>query len=64
MYYIEKYFSINKIEHIPSDAEFSKFVSMRIKLAWVTNTRTDKVFEISQIPRVARSIYEKDLTNY
>ena len=46
MYHIDQDFYINKIEQIPSNTAFSKFVFMRMKLAWLANTRPDIVFEI------------------
>ena len=38
MYQIDQDFYMSKIEQIPSDAEFSKFSFMRMKLAWLKNT--------------------------
>ena len=64
MYHIHQDFYVSKIGKIPSDAEFSKFVSMRMKLAWLANTRPDIVFEILQIAQVTRAMYEKEMTKY
>ena len=49
IYKIDKDFYMRKIEQIPSNAELSKFVSKRMKLAWLAKTRPDIVFKISQI---------------
>ena len=60
MYHIDQDLYMNKIEQIPSNAEFSKFASMKMKLVWLANTRPNKVLEISQISQVTRTMYEKD----
>ena len=39
LYHIDDYFYMAKTYQIPSNAEFSRFASMRIKLTWLTNTR-------------------------
>ena len=57
VYHIDQDLHMNKIEQIPSDAEFSKFPSMRMKLAWLPYTGPDIAPEISQIARVTRSKY-------
>ena len=38
---------MNEIKQIPSDAEFSKFEYVSMKITWLANTRPDKVFETS-----------------
>ena len=55
MHHIDQDFYMSKIEHIPFDAEFSKFTSMRMKLAWLANTLPDVVFEISQTVQMGLS---------
>ena len=64
MYLIDQDFYMSKIEQILSDAEFSKFASMRIKLAWLPNTKPDIVFEISQIAQISQGIYEKHTSKH
>ena len=64
MYHINRDFYISKIVQNPSNAEFSKFTSMRLKLPWLVNTRPDIVLEIPQIAQVARAMYEKDMNTH
>ena len=52
MYHVNQDLYMNSIERIPSNIEFSKFASMRMRLAWLANTRPGLVFEISQIAQV------------
>ena len=52
------------MEQIPSNAEFSTFDSMRMKLAWLENTRRDILLEISQIAQVARAMYENSISTH
>ena len=47
MYHIDIDFYMSKSEQIPSNAEFSTYASMRMKLAWLANIRPDVVLEIS-----------------
>ena len=61
--HIDQYFYMNKIEQIPMDADFSKFASMRIKLAWRANSRLDLVLEISLNAQVTRAAYKQDISN-
>ena len=63
-YYINQDLYLSPIEQIPSDAEYSEFVSMRMKLAWLESTRPEIVFEILQTAQVARSMYRKDTTKH
>ena len=55
---------MNKIEQISSNAEFSKPVSMKMKLAWLANNRHDIVLEIAQVVQVARAMYQKDMSTH
>ena len=64
MDHIDQGFYMRKIGQIPSNAEYSKFASFIMKLAWLTNTRPDIIFEISQIIQVTRTMNEKDITKY
>ena len=45
---------MSKTETIPSNAEFRKFASLRMKLAWLANTKPAIIFEISKIAQVAQ----------
>ena len=58
MYHIELDFYMSR-EQVPSDAEFSKFAFMRMKLEWIENKRPDIVFKILQIAKLTKSMYEK-----
>ena len=55
---------MNRIEQIPSNAEFCKFASLRMKLAWLENTVPNMALEISQIAHVVRALYEKDMSTH
>ena len=55
---------MRKVELIPSNAEFSKIVSMKMKLAWLANTIPDKVLEISKIARVTQAMYERNTSTH
>ena len=61
MYHIDQDFYKRKIKQTPSDAEFSKIDSTRMKLSGLANTRPDIVLESSQTAQVARDISEKDI---
>ena len=50
--------------HIDQDFYISKIEQMRIRLAWLANTRFDTVFENSQITLVTRTMYEKDISRF
>ena len=64
MLIIDQDFYLNKIEQIPSEAEFSKFAPMGMKIAWLANTRPDLAFEISQKAQVTRNIFEQDSSKH
>ena len=49
---------LRKLKELPLDASFSHFTSMRMKLARLSNTRPDCLFEISQLAQVTEEIYE------
>ena len=46
MFHIDQDFYMSRIEQIPLNAKFSRFASMKMKLACLANTRTDIVLEI------------------
>lgn len=50
---------LRKLESLPCDASFSEFRSMRMKLAWLANTRPDCLFEISQLAQVTETMFSK-----
>lgn len=43
---------LNKFEDLPTEASISAFRSMSMRLAWRANTRSDCLFEISQLSQV------------
>lgn len=47
---------LRRLEEIPSDCSFGMFRSMRMKLAWLANTRPDCLFEISQLAQVTEDM--------
>ena len=53
----EQHEYLRKLEELPLDASFSHFKSMRMKLAWLSNSRPDCLFEISQLAQVTDEIY-------
>ncbi|CAN8072966.1 unnamed protein product [Agarophyton chilense] len=56
----EQHSYLKKLEELPSDAKFSLFRSMRMKLAWLANTRPECLFQISQLAQVTETIFEND----
>ena len=44
IYHVDQDFYRRRIEQIPSEAESSKFIYMRKKLAWIADTRPGIVF--------------------
>ena len=48
---------LRKLEELPLEASFSHFRSMQMKLAWLSNTRPDCLFEISHLAQVTEEIY-------
>ena len=51
---IDQNFYMSKIEQIPSDAEVRRFASMTMRSAWLANTGSDIVFQISEISQVTQ----------
>ena len=43
---------MRNLEELNSDSDFGQFRSMRMRLAWLSNTRPDLLFEISQCAQV------------
>ena len=50
---------LKKLEKLPLTASFSQFRSMRMKLAWLANTRPDCLFEISQLAQVTEDMFNQ-----
>ena len=51
---------LKRLEELPADCPFKAFRSMRMKLAWLANTRPDCLFEISQLAQITEEMYEED----
>ena len=52
-----QHFYLQKLERLHLEASFSEFRSMRMRLAWLANTRPDCQFEISQLAQVTEDRY-------
>lgn len=48
---------LRKLEELPEDADFSSFRSMRMKLAWLANSRPDILFDISTLAQVTKDVF-------
>ena len=48
---------LKKLETLSLGASFGQFRSMRMKLAWLSNTRPDCLFEISQLAQVTEEMF-------
>ena len=59
-FYQQQKHYLHKLEHLPSDASFSAFRSMRMKLAWLAHTRPDCLFEISQLAQVTEDRFKEN----
>eukprot|EP00171_Calliarthron_tuberculosum_P023641 IDg23641t1 len=55
-------FYLSKLEQLPLCAPFPVFRSMRMKLAWLANTRPDCLFNISQLAQVTEARFDADST--
>ncbi len=55
-----QHFYLEKLEKLPLDASFTDFRSMRMRLAWLANTRPDCVYEISQLAQVTEERFLTD----
>ena len=64
MYHIDQNFYMSKIEHVPSEAEFSKFAAHENETRMPSKKRPDIVLEICQIAQITRAIYEKDIIKH
>ena len=54
---IDQHAYLRKLEELPPDASFSHFRSMRMRLAWLSNSRPDCLFEISQLAQVTEQMF-------
>ena len=52
--------SLKKLEKLPLTANFSEFQCMRMRLAWLANTRPDCLFEIAQLAQVTEEMFSKN----
>lgn len=52
---------LKKLKNLETTCNFREFRPMRIKLAWLTNTRPDLQLEISQVAQVTVEIPTKDV---
>ncbi len=55
--HLEQHEYLRKLEHLDLSADFSSFRSMRVRLAWLANSRRDCFFEISQLAQVTEQMY-------
>jgi len=51
---------LRNLEALDKNASYSAFRSMRMKLAWLANTRPDCLFEISQLSQVTEDRFKTD----
>ena len=49
-----------RLDELPPDASFSHFRSIQMKLAWLSNTRPDCLFEISQLAQITEAKFSTD----
>ena len=57
---IDQTFYLQKLECIESTSTFANFRSMRMRVAWLANTRPDLQFEISRLAQVTEVIFKQD----
>ncbi len=51
---------LRQLECLSRDATLSEFRSMRMKLAWLSHTRADCLFEISQLAQITEKIFNNE----
>ena len=51
---------MRRVEALPLNAKFTDFRSMRMRFAWLANTRPDCLFEISQLAQVTEDRFAKE----
>ena len=57
---MDQSFYLKELEELSHESDFSSFRSMRMKVAWLANTRPDLLFEISQLAQITQSMFEQD----
>ena len=57
---MDQNFYLNELEELIHKIYFSSFRSLRMKVAWLANTRPDLLFEISQLAQITESMFEQD----
>ena len=51
---------LRRLEALPTDASLRQFRSMRMRLAWLSNTRPDCLFSIAQLAQVTEDMFNKN----
>ena len=60
-YAIDHNFFMKKLEELELSSSLGKYRSMRMRLAWLANTRLDLQFEISQIAQFTAERFNDDV---
>lgn len=55
---------LRKLEELPEDADFHAFRSMRMRLAWLANSRPDVLFEIATLAQVTLDNFKVEKRNF
>ena len=50
---------LDNLRPMPEDSSYSQFASMRMKLAWLTHSRPDCMYEMSQRTQFTRAIFDE-----
>ena len=58
-FFIDQNNYLRKLESLPKDATFGEFQSMRMKLAWLSNSRQNCLFEIAQLAQITDEMFKK-----
>ena len=56
----DKHSCLNTIRPMGSDSEWFEFASLRMNLSWLTHTRPDCAFEVSQMAQVTQENFKRD----
>ena len=59
IYTIDQLSYVDKLTQLREDATFKEFSSMRMRLAGISNTRLDLLYEISQLAQVTQIRYDE-----
>ena len=59
---IDQTFYLGKLECLESTSSFSNFRSIRMRVAWIADTRPDLQFEISRLAEVTGGVFKQDAT--